>query len=548
MLSKQLVRLDRPISWICEAYEHNGKTEVRLIREGMTRDEIIAAFPPYRDDALPYNRTELLRSIIYEAYLEVTEGGVQRPRGNVRNFFWYERSFWLLVNVLGEPGNEENIASIDTTINRVCGELIEDYGLGDLYDVLNIYSEKQRGYRISVKEDSPYPTFIVIVEKENLFDELSDLADTYEISFCACGGQNSREAAMAYASKLERMGVDLTLPFTVFSYADFDPDGWTIPNGFVDHLRLRVSGDIRLVRLGILKEQLGKSAIKLQSIPYSLESKTEQGRKAKVTKYDNFVKETGGLFIGTNGRRVPVRVEMNIYKPEQLRGRIIEALEQHIEALPYQVRTLKGTIRDEYQGAWDEVVESVWDNVSSVYDEYFDAIRDERERVEVERAKRAPAARKKIAELREQISAWEAVIKIETRDLDELDGRLSELHDELSNKARAEGQEVIEAIQDDEGPGADDLIEDIDDWPEWMEEVGVDEVDASALSDDARKRRGFSYKPDRDERKAIRDWIGEQMVGDSDTDAYGPDETPDELIQQAIDGDDDTTTEESSDE
>jgi len=58
---------------------------------------------------------------------------------------------------------------------------------------------------VAVTRDSPYPTSVVLVEKESFFGALYDIANTYEMSFIATGGQNSRCAAMAYVEQLKRL-------------------------------------------------------------------------------------------------------------------------------------------------------------------------------------------------------------------------------------------------------------------------------------------------------------------------------------------------------
>ena len=53
---------------------------------------------------------------------------------------------------------------------------------------------------------------------------------------------------MAYAYELEQKGIDLTQDFTVYSFNDFDAEGWDIPEAFIAHLKLKSLG-VRIDRL-----------------------------------------------------------------------------------------------------------------------------------------------------------------------------------------------------------------------------------------------------------------------------------------------------------
>jgi hypothetical protein len=157
------LELDEPIAWVTETYDINSQTESRVIRQGMSRERMIAHFPPpSRGGAgLDFDRKGLIKAVIYEAYQEVVNDGIERDRGNIRSF-WYERIMHTLIKVMGEQGDEKNIKSIDSSINAAWEELVE--GGYVTYKRLNLYSEKERGYKIEVVEDSPYPTTIVVVQ------------------------------------------------------------------------------------------------------------------------------------------------------------------------------------------------------------------------------------------------------------------------------------------------------------------------------------------------------------------------------------------------
>lgn len=528
--------MSRPIAWVCETYEEGGKTEVRVIRQGMTRDEIIAAFPAKRNDALPFCRLDLVKAIILEARDEVLDG-VIRQRGNIRGF-WYERIFHTLIAVAGEAGDADNINSINSTMGQAWKRLVEG---GDVtYTDLNLYSEKEDAYHIGVKEDSPYPASIVIVEKASLQEVLQDIADTYEISFACTGGQNSRAAAMAYATKLEDIGVDLSQDFTVYSFYDFDPEGWLMPLSFIHHLALKVTGQIHLVRLGLLKEQIGQSVIDHQAIPYSLEAKSARARKGKQTKYDGFVDSTGGLFIADD---VPARVELNIYTPAQVREKILAGLAGHIDVFPYQVREIKDYIQTEYGQRWWHPDRPDEDIIDELYRPYHDAIAQAKKQVGCEMLTRAPEERAQIAEIWKQIREleqkkarlWE-IVTLKTSDLQEkLDG-LDTLDVEIERMAENEVERLVDSATitppDFDSPG--DAFEDIESnggWRGWVDDVGVRLMDAQEMHEVAQRHDLYTWYPSGYERNNVTAWMEEHFTPDADyEDATGPELSPEEML------------------
>lgn len=74
-----------------------------IVAHGMSREAIEATFPPHRtqltrDDAPTYNRTALIATIVWQEWQWI---GVDRPRGNIRHF-WYTHLMYTLMRTLGE--------------------------------------------------------------------------------------------------------------------------------------------------------------------------------------------------------------------------------------------------------------------------------------------------------------------------------------------------------------------------------------------------------------------------------------------------------------
>ena len=141
----------------------DGADEYVIEREGMTRDEIREAFPPHwnsKTHGMTFERKKLIKAVIQEAYQEAQETGIIE-RMNVRGF-WYKRLLYTLRTVAGDTGTQD---AIDSTINEAWGELVEARLI--TYNEMGIYSDKSKEYHVAVKEKSPYPTVVVLVEKKD---------------------------------------------------------------------------------------------------------------------------------------------------------------------------------------------------------------------------------------------------------------------------------------------------------------------------------------------------------------------------------------------
>jgi hypothetical protein len=208
-------------------------------------------------------------------------------------------------------------------------------------------------------------------------------------SFVSLGGQSSRAAALDYLDQLQQIGIDLSQDFLVVSFCDFDPEGWTIPLEFVSHLELGITGNVTLVRAGTLREQLAESTINLSTVPYPIFDGNGKPNKAKLTKYSNFEAETGGLYIlNSNGELVPARIEMDIYSSQHVLSKIVETLAPHLDGFDYQIREFKKALHSQYDQAVNELSSDISESISELYSDYFRAIREERNRIDLEIIKR----------------------------------------------------------------------------------------------------------------------------------------------------------------
>lgn len=514
----------KPIAWVCEVFEDaNGKTQPLVKRQGMTRDEIIEYFPP-ANNGTDYNRAALVRAIIYEAYREV-EKGATRERTNIRGF-WYERFMYVLRTVMGDTASQN---SIDVTINNAWGQLIEAGLL--TYDDLSLYSEKDDAYHIAVAPDSPYPNVVVLVEKASLFDALKDLADVYEISLTAAGGQASRAAAMTYCRRLRKLGADLDRPFRVFSMADFDPEGWDIPEQFIKHLHTGgITGDIELIRLGVKRSDLGDNIAQLVDV-YPIDSvRNKKARQAKRTKWDNWAAKTGGIYATDGlGNNVPGRVELNIYTPKQIRDRIIKGLSEHLDGFAYQVRMLREAVREGHEAAIEQAESEARESVDAVYIPYHEAIEEKAAELEAVAAERTADETAQIKDLQRKIAEIEAKKREKTADLLAQMARLETLRTLLDEQQEEEAEIVWSAAR--WSVESDDLLRKIEDnggWQDFAAQLGLSQrLQANDLIAFGQSGEPVTWGMDKQYRVRVFQWARDEL------DIYWPEPTGPEDAPEA---------------
>ena len=78
---------------------------------------------------------------------------------------------------------------------------------------------------------------ILFSEKLGHQEFLSDIADKYNVSILALGGQPSVLNVEYFVDTLKEAKINLQRSFYLFSIVDYDPSGWIIRDAFMDNLR-----------------------------------------------------------------------------------------------------------------------------------------------------------------------------------------------------------------------------------------------------------------------------------------------------------------------
>jgi len=90
---------------------------------------------------------------------------------------------------------------------------------------------------------------ILFSEKLGHQSFLSEMAEMYDVSILALGGQPSVLNVEYFVRELRQTGVNLRRSFYLFSVVDYDPSGWIVRDAFVDNLHRYGIKNVRVTDL-----------------------------------------------------------------------------------------------------------------------------------------------------------------------------------------------------------------------------------------------------------------------------------------------------------
>jgi hypothetical protein len=100
-----------------------------------------------------------------------------------------------------------------------------------LYKDIGFRDDKQ-----SHKKIGGNANIVLFSEKVGHQDFLSEMADKYNVSILALGGQPSVLTVEYFVDELKKLDINLRRSFYLFGIVDYDPSGWIIRNAFVNDL------------------------------------------------------------------------------------------------------------------------------------------------------------------------------------------------------------------------------------------------------------------------------------------------------------------------
>lgn len=135
------------------------------------------------------------------------------------------------------------------------------------------------------------PNIILFSEKLGHQDFLSEIANKYNISIIALGGQPSVLNSEYFVETLKKTGINLQRSFYLFSIVDYDPSGWIIRDAFLNNLRFYGISNTRVIDMihpdMLTPDEVKLSRFKIPDVKSMREKNKAWLKEVQKRNYDN---------------------------------------------------------------------------------------------------------------------------------------------------------------------------------------------------------------------------------------------------------------------
>jgi len=237
-----------------------GSLKARLRKAGIRSYDILIHDQPkewliknFKQGATvyPVNVARLMRNIVWQAKERIAKGE-KPPLKELLRTFWYMYIKPTLSRADALTHETDQYAQMIDNIVYMVKEIevlkYEDIGFRD---------EGQAHRKVGANAN-----IILFSEKLGHQDFLSDIANKYNISILALGGQPSVLTSEYFVETVKKRGVNLQRSFYLFSIVDYDTSGWIIRDAFINNLKFYGITHTRVIDL-ITPDMLTPEEIKL---------------------------------------------------------------------------------------------------------------------------------------------------------------------------------------------------------------------------------------------------------------------------------------------
>ncbi len=202
-----------------------------------TKEWLIQNFSEGATD-YPVNVARLMRNIVWQTRERILKGE-KPPLKELLRTFWYMYIKPTLSRAGALAKKADQYAQLIDNIVFMVKEIevmkYKDIGFRD---------DNQIHRRIGANAN-----IILFSEKLGHQEFLSDIADKYNVSILALGGQPSVLNLEYFVDTLKEAKINLQRSFYLFSIVDYDPSGWIIRDAFMDNLRFYGIPNTRVIDL-----------------------------------------------------------------------------------------------------------------------------------------------------------------------------------------------------------------------------------------------------------------------------------------------------------
>jgi len=202
----------------------------------------------------PINVARLMRNIVWQTRERII-GGEKPPLKELLRTFWY----MYVKPTLSRAGalSKDRDQYKDLIQNIV--DMVKECQVMKYKDI-GFRDDNQAHRRVGANAN-----IILFSEKLGHQEFLSDIADKYNISIIALGGQPSVLNTEYFVDTLKQARINLQRSFYLFSIVDYDPSGWIGRDAFLDNLKFYGIPNTRVIDL-IHPDMLSPEEIKFSRV------------------------------------------------------------------------------------------------------------------------------------------------------------------------------------------------------------------------------------------------------------------------------------------
>ncbi len=225
----------------------------------------------------PVNVTAMIRNIIWQTRERVQSQSLPPVHELVRTY-WY---MYIKPTLARVDSLSNEVDQYNNLVDVLVG-MVKDWQVMEYKDI-GFRDDNAANRKVGINAN-----VILFAEKLGHYEFLKDMADKYQISIIALGGQPSVMNVEYFVDDLKNQGVNIRRSFFLFSIVDYDTSGWIIRNAFIDDLNLYGIKNVENIDL-INPDMLTPEEINLSRYPISDTDSTAK----KNTDWMSAVRKTG---------------------------------------------------------------------------------------------------------------------------------------------------------------------------------------------------------------------------------------------------------------
>lgn len=167
----------------------------------------------------------LMRNLLWQIYSQIQAGqppDFVKKHGFIRGLWYYIKKKFSKHHAL--RGDWYNLMSQELTRMIKAGLFT--------YSDFNFRDRDESSWKLGF--DNPH--IILLAEKDGFITIMEDLQKQYGCHTITAGGIPSLMTVSYMVKSMQHFGIDLTQPFYVLSFCDFDPSGYNVAEEFIHHL------------------------------------------------------------------------------------------------------------------------------------------------------------------------------------------------------------------------------------------------------------------------------------------------------------------------